>query len=417
MKEICVAFDLKDFDVDNIEENETTITIHGHTTETSVTCELCGKQTTRRNGHGKERRVRHLDIMHKPVIMCYFPQRYICCEHPNFYVTATATPPFHDVKSHFTYEREASLLLDLVNSTIKDVALKNHTTEKMIQGIVDRNIAGQVDWSTFCTLGTLGIDEITLLKGRKNFVSIITSRVDGKIRILSVIKGRKKRDIKRFLKSIPVKLRKTVTAICVDMYTGYLNAAKDVFKGHAVIVDRYHVAKLYRKALDHFRSQVMSDLKKTLTAAEYDKIKHVTNLLRGHKEYFTKEEKKKLDALFSNSFELSEAYRLARELTHIFNTHLDSDEGISKFNNWVREVRLTKLTCFNKFIKTLHKFKTEIANYFIARDNSGFVEGFNNKIKVLKRRCYGIFDPKTLFKRLFIDTEGYGLYAINIGIL
>lgn len=149
----------------------------------------------------------------------------------------------------------------------------------------------------------------------------------------------------------------------------------------------------------------MSELKKTLPAAEYDKIKHVTNLLRGHKEFFTKEEKQKLDALFPNSFELSEAYRLARKLTHIFNTHLESSAGLAKFNNWILEVRTTKLRCFNKFIKMLKKFKVEIANYFIARKNSGFVEGFNNKIKVLKRRCYGIFDTKTLFKRLLLDTS------------
>jgi len=31
----------------------------------------------------------------------------------------------------------------------------------------------------------------------------------------------------------------------------------------------------------------------------------------------------------------------------------------------------------------------KITNYFINRQTSGFVEGLNNKIKVIKRRCYG----------------------------
>ncbi|MFT4694091.1 MAG: transposase [Francisella sp.] len=39
--------------------------------------------------------------------------------------------------------------------------------------------------------------------------------------------------------------------------------------------------------------------------------------------------------------------------------------------------------------------------YSSIPNTSGFVEGFNNKIKVIKRRCYGIFDEKSLFRRVF----------------
>ena len=53
----------------------------------------------------------------------------------------------------------------------------------------------------------------------------------------------------------------------------------------------------------------------------------------------------------------------------------------------------------------------EITNYFIERQSSGFVEGLNNKIKVIKRRCYGILNRNHLFQRLFIDLRGYELFA------
>ena len=43
--------------------------------------------------------------------------------------------------------------------------------------------------------------------------------------------------------------------------------------------------------------------------------------------------------------------------------------------------------------------------------NSGFVEGLNNKIKVLKRRCYGLFNTESLFQRLFLDLQGGVIYA------
>jgi transposase len=62
-------------------------------------------------------------------------------------------------------------------------------------------------------------------------------------------------------------------------------------------------------------------------------------------------------------------------------------------------------------LTTLDNWLDEITNYFLERQTSGFVEGFNNRIKVLKRRCYGIFDVKCLFQRLTLDVNGYERFA------
>jgi len=59
----------------------------------------------------------------------------------------------------------------------------------------------------------------------------------------------------------------------------------------------------------------------------------------------------------------------------------------------------------------LENWMDEITNYFLNRDRSGFVEGINTKIKVLKRRCYGIFNLGHLFQRLVLDLDGYRLFA------
>jgi transposase len=50
-------------------------------------------------------------------------------------------------------------------------------------------------------------------------------------------------------------------------------------------------------------------------------------------------------------------------------------------------------------------------NYFTHRSNSGWVEGLNNKIKVLKRRCYGIANSTSLFRRIWLDLSGYEAFA------
>lgn len=82
-----------------------------------------------------------------------------------------------------------------------------------------------------------------------------------------------------------------------------------------------------------------------------------------------------------------------------------------QIKNWIQRVRDSEVHCFNNFLKTLEQWMDEIANYFIDRQTSGFVEGLNTKIKVIKRRCYGILNVKHLFQRIHLDLSGYALFA------
>ena len=72
------------------------------------------------------------------------------------------------------------------------------------------------------------------------------------------------------------------------------------------------------------------------------------------------------------------------------------------------------LQCFESFLGTLETWLDEIANYFLDRHTSGFVEGFNNKLKVIKRRCYGILNVTHFFQRIQLDLTGYALFASKI---
>ena len=59
-----------------------------------------------------------------------------------------------------------------------------------------------------------------------------------------------------------MQLRKTIVAVCTDMYDAYVNAAREVFgKSISVIVDRFHVAQLYRKSLVSLRKRELKCLK------------------------------------------------------------------------------------------------------------------------------------------------------------
>ncbi len=414
MIKVEVPVNLPGVEVTNVEsDNRGNLFITVETTERSVPCRSCGRNLTKRHGSDRERKLKYLPVFGKESTIIYKPHRYIC-EFCDNNPTTTATPTWHKANSDFTIDYENHVLLELVNSTIADVCTKEKLTEALVLGILDRHISGAVNWETIEKIGLLGIDEIALKKGYKDYVTLITSKSDGKIQILAVIEGRKKVDIKRFLKSIPGRLKKTIVAICTDMYDGYINAVKEVFKKKTLLViDRFHVAKLYRKDLDKFRQQILGALKKELSASEYEKLKGAMNILRRKNECLTKEEKEILNNLFSHSPELAEAYRLALRLTQIFNTHMSKEEALVKLDEWILKVKASKLSCFNGFIKTFKKYKNEVTNYFIDRHTSAHVEGFNNKVKVLKRRCYGIFNLKHLFQRLYLDTVGYQILLDN----
>ena len=86
------------------------------------------------------------------------------------------------------------LMKQLVNTTIEDVSMRENIGYDAVLGALDRQIATNVDWSEIDDLGTIGIDEIALKKGRKNFAAIVTARQkDGQNRVLAVLPDRKKR--------------------------------------------------------------------------------------------------------------------------------------------------------------------------------------------------------------------------------
>lgn len=381
-------------------------------TKKETRCRKCDKPTEF-YGKGQIIRLRHLPIFGMKTFIEIQSLRGICknCDdHP----TTTQQMDWYEQKSHHTKAYEKQILLSLINSTISDVSLKEDLGYDAIQGMVDRKISNKVYWKSLKKIGLLGIDEISLRKGHQDFVTLVTCRVNEKVKILAVIKGREKACIKALLMSMPKYLRRTIIGICCDMYEGYVNAAKEVFGQEVpIIIDRFHVANLYRKCLVKLRKKELARLRKRLSEEEYKSLKSAIIILCHNKEYVTSEEKKILIRLFNYSPALKAAHKLCCRLTGIYNSHINIRAANQKIEAWIEEVETSELKCFNIFLKTLKKWKTEIINYFRRRDTSGFVEGFNNKVKVLKRRCYGIFDAKTLFKRLFLDLAGYALYANN----
>lgn len=412
MSQITLPLDIKSLEIVSQQVDlKGNIILKVISTNDHSTCHKCQKPATKLNGHAPTRRIQHLPLFEKPVYLEITPVRYICEEcddHP----TTTEQYDWVDRNASITKGLEEYLLRSLINSTVQDVAIKSGLGYKVIQAVLDRLVATEVNWADFKSLGTLGIDEIALKKGQDHYLTIVSVRQDNeKLRVLAVLDGRDKATIKSFLQTIPPLLHASVNTVCTDMYDGYVYAVTEVFGPQALVVDRYHVAKLYRKPLDTLRIQEMARLKEVLDKASYAKLDGMMWVLRKQHECLSGKDKVALGLLYQHSPQLKKAHQFALKLTSIFNAHSSRKSGLAKFGRWIHAVTKSGLSCFRTFIATLKKYLPFIANYFKDRNTSGFVEGLNNKIKVIKRRCYGLSKITTMFQRLFLDLQGYEVYA------
>jgi len=386
-------------------------TLEVKSTAQGTKCHKCGKWCDKVYGFGEVLRVRHLSVFDRPVYLEIRSVRYQCdsCDdHP----TTSEQYDWMNRKSKTTKALDDYINRQLIHSTITDVAKKERISYRLVESALHSIVEQEVDWSFYKDLETIGIDEIALKKGHNEYVVIVSTKSkDGSLSVIAVLPNRLKETIKAFLESIPDHLKKTVKAVCTDMYDGFVNAAIDVFGSRLVVIDRYHVAKLYREPLDELRISEMKRLKKELDSEEYAKLEGMMWILRKNHECLSKDEKSALEVLYNHSPLLKEAHAYALKLTNIFNTRSPRKEAFTQITRWIGSVKGSSTSCFKGFIKTLEKYKPNILNYFKNRKTSGFVEGLNNKIKVLKRRCYGIEKITTLFQRLVLDLQGYNRFA------
>jgi len=172
------------------------------------------------------------------------PKRYQCL-HCDGSSTTTQTLSWYTPRSSFPKAYEKQILLIMIHSTVQDTSVKEDMGYEAIMGIIDRSIAREIQWEDVPRFEVIGLDEISLKKGHRDFVAIITGRMETETVILGVLPDRKTATVKTLLSSIPQRVRQTIHAVCTDRYAGCVNAAKEVFgKRVKIVIDRFPVAKL-----------------------------------------------------------------------------------------------------------------------------------------------------------------------------
>jgi transposase len=365
-------------------------------------CHRCGARITEFHGHDAPIRLRHLSIFDRVVYIEIRPRRYRCvwCRKGP---TTTQRCSWYEPGRPHTKAYDQWLLLCLIGSTVSAVAQQQRLGYGAVLGALRHQISTVVCWEAIEELGTIGLDEIALKRGSKNFVTIVSSRVGSALRVLGVLESHKKKVVKRFLKQIPERLVQTVTSVCTDMWQGFTSSARSVLSSARLVVDRFHVAKLYGKCADEVRKRERARLERELTKADYEaEVAGVTWLYRARAESLKPEQAAALERFFVRAPAARAAWELRCELTELFEREMSKEQAREALLEWAARAEGAG---YKRFCTTLRRWIEEITNYFVERETSGFVEGLNNKLKVITRRCYGLRNIDDFYRRIVLDVE------------
>jgi transposase len=226
-----------------------------------------------------------------------------------------------------------------------------------------------------------------------------------------VLPDRLQATVQAFLETIPAPLKATVKRVCIDLWEGYAGAVAAAPPQAQVGVDRCPVAVHYRDTFDELRKAEGRRLNAERPPERAVPTADLRPLLRREWRSLNSDQQGQVVELFEQTPTLASAYILRTLLTAIFDQSPDRATAEIHLQLWTAQVKASGLSCFDKFTNTLHNGQDGILNYFDGRHTSGFVEGLNNKLKLLKRRCFGLDDPVELFRRLWLDIEGPRLWA------
>jgi transposase len=317
---IAIDLGLDDIKVKQVSTDEQgNYHIHVACTATKGICSSCAAPVHRSHGHCQESIIEHIPILEKRVFIHVRWPRFVCPDCND--KTTSFRPCWLNKTGNKTIAFEHYVLKNLINSTASDVAGKLQITEETVDGIVNRNINVDYDWSKSAPKA-IGLDEIALRKGHNHYLTIVSDLTNPHaVRIISVLDGRKKEDIIPFLKRIPKNILISLESICIDMGASYFSSLKEIINdderfNEIVTIDRFHVAKLVGEKADKARKKLISELKKDFENNEekLEKIKGTMWPFRHHPKDLEEDQEAQLCVLFEMSDELKAIYDLRESL-------------------------------------------------------------------------------------------------------
>jgi transposase len=232
----------------------------------------------------------------------------------------------------------------------------------------------------------IAIDEIAVRKGHK-YMTIVMDLDTGQA--IFVGDGRDQEALDPFWRRLK-RSRAKIVSVCTDMSTAYRAAICKHLPNAVHVFDRFHIMKMINDKLTSLRRRLYGETK---DKTQRDALKGSRFLLmkRGENLDDSRDESSRLAAALDVNANLSVGYALKELLPDLWDAD-DEKEAMQVLREWIRDAEWSRIPEMESFATTLRTHWFEILNYHTCPITTGPLEGFNNKIKTLKRQAYGFRD-------------------------
>jgi len=237
----------------------------------------------------------------------------------------------------------------------------------------------------------IGIDEISIKK--RHIYRIVVSDLEQKRAIWFGGDGRSQEDMDRFYAFLGRENAEKIRLAVMDMWKPFRNSTQAHAPQAAILFDKFHILRHLGNALDKIRkmeyARVAGDQRKFIKGQKYVLLSHRKNL--------TSTGKKNLHLLLKANKRLNTAYILREYFDQLW-TYNSETWARKFFDNWKAQLRWQRLQPYEKFADMIEQHWDGIKAYCKPENKValGFVEGLNNKIRVIQRRAYGLRDEEYL---------------------
>ena len=277
------------------------------------------------------------------------------------------------------------------DSAIKDVAEELHLAWNSVKELDKQYMRAQLARAGRPGPKAIGIDEISIRK--RHTYRIVVSDL---IRHRAVWFGgadRSEASMNQFYAWLGESKSRRIRLAVMDMWKPFRNATQQAAPQAAILFDKFHVMGHLSDALDQVRKKEYA----RLAGKDRRFIKGQKYALLSNKENLTLEGRQALKTLLAANKRLNTAYLLKESFGQLWNYRR---EGWARrfFDNWRAALKWQRVKPYEKFAAMLERHWDGIASYCNPSNkvSLGFVEGLNNKIRVIQRRAYGLRDEEYL---------------------
>lgn len=237
----------------------------------------------------------------------------------------------------------------------------------------------------------IGVDEVSVRKG--HVYRIVVSDLERCRPLWFGGQDRSEKSLDEFFREFGFQGRRRLRLGVMDMWKPFEKSMRKNAPQAAILYDKFHVLRHLGEALDQVRRSEYPRHEGT----DRRFIRGQRYTLLSSREHLTSDGRASLKLLLKANKRLNAAYVLKESFEQLWGYRREA-WARRFFDNWRDALKWQRLRPFEKFAAMIERHWDGIAAYCRPENKValGFVEGLNNKIRVIQRRSYGLHDGDCL---------------------